>query len=83
MTKNKIISSFAIAVFSTFFVGGIFYLTDLRFTNETTHERMFSWGFVTIYFIGIFIGHLFMDQIVNFFKNIFTNKSKYSKIVKK
>lgn len=76
MTRKKIISSFAIALFSALFVGGIFYLSDRRFADDSNHERMFSWGFVVIYFVTMFLGHLFMNQIMQFFENIFRRKNK-------
>ena len=74
MIQNKVISSFAIAMFSTIFVGGIFYLGDRRFINDSNHEKMFSWGFVVFYFVAMFFGHLFMNQIASFFKNLFEKK---------
>ena len=61
------------ALFSTVFVGGIFYLTDNRF-GTSDEDKMFSWGFVLIYFVGMFIGGLFMNDIMCFFKNLFRNK---------
>ncbi|KQT21833.1 hypothetical protein ASG31_00355 [Chryseobacterium sp. Leaf404] len=67
MTQKKIISSFAVALFSTIFVGGIFYLTDNRF-KTAEDERMFSWGFVIIYFSGMFTVSLFADKLMGFFK---------------
>ena len=73
MTQKKIISSLAMALFSTIFVGGIFYLTDNRF-GASDEDKMFSWGFVLIYFVGMFIGSLFMNQMMQFFKNLFVKK---------
>lgn len=67
MTQKKIISSFAVALFSTIFVGGIFYLTDNRF-KTAEDDKMFSWGFVIIYFSGMFIVSLFMDKLRQLFK---------------
>ena len=61
------------ALFSTVFVGGIFYLTDNRF-GTSDEDKMFSWGFVLIYFVGMFIAHLFMNQMMQFFKNLFVKK---------
>lgn len=69
MIKKKLISSFAVAFFSTIFVGGIFYLTDARF--KTTDNKMFSWGFVIIYFSAMFLSRLFMDKLMNFFKKTY------------
>ncbi|SDH96372.1 hypothetical protein [Flavobacterium sp. B17] len=66
MVKKKLISSFAVAFFSTIFVGGIFYLTDARF--KTTDDKMFSWGFVIIYFLAMFMSRLFIDKLMNFFR---------------
>jgi hypothetical protein len=68
MIKNKLISSFAVAFFSTVFVGGIFYLTDARF--KTIDDKMFSWGFVIIYFSAMFVSCLFMDKLMIFFKRL-------------
>ncbi len=67
MTQKKIISSFAVALFSTIFVGEIFYLTDNRF-KTAEDDKMFSWGFVIIYFSGMFIVSLFMDKLRQLFK---------------
>ncbi|WP_312902156.1 hypothetical protein [Chryseobacterium taichungense] len=67
ITKKKLISSFTVALFSTIFVGGIFYLTDTRF-RATDGDKMFSWGFVIIYFSAMLISHLFMDRLMIFFK---------------
>lgn len=67
MVKKKLISSLAVAFFSTIFIGGIFYLTDARF-KETDDDKMFSWGFVIIYFSVMFISRLFMDRLMIFFK---------------
>lgn len=68
MTQKKILSAFAVALFSTIFVGGIFYLTDSRF-KTTEDDKMFSWGFVVIYFSGMFIVSLFSDRLMRLFKN--------------
>ncbi len=67
MIKKKLISSFTVAFFSTIFVGGIFYLTDIRF-KAIADDKMFSWGFVIVYFLAMFMSHLFMDKLMNFFK---------------
>lgn len=69
MVKKKLISSFAVAFFSTVFVGGIFYLTDARF-KQTDDDKMFSWGFVIIYFSVMFMSHLFTDKLMNFLKRL-------------
>ena len=67
MTQKKILSAFAVALFSTVFVGGIFYLTDNRF-KTTEDDKMFSWGFVVIYFSGMFIVNLFSERLMKLFK---------------
>ena len=67
MTQKKILSAFAVALFSTIFVGGIFYLTDNRF-KTMEDDKMFSWGFVVIYFSGMFIVSLFSDRLMKLFK---------------
>lgn len=67
MIKKKLISSFTVALFSTIFVGGIFHLTDTRF-RAADGDKMFSWGFVIIYFSVMFISRLFMDRLMIFFK---------------
>lgn len=67
MIKKKLVSSFTVALFSTIFVGGIFYLTDTRF-RTTDGDKMFTWGFVIIYFSAMFISNFFMDRLMDFFK---------------
>ncbi|CAD7802602.1 hypothetical protein CHRY9390_00952 [Chryseobacterium aquaeductus] len=74
MKQKKIISSFAIAMFSTIFVGGIFYLSDKRLSAFSQEDKMFSWGFVIFYFVAMCIGHLFMEDMTIFFKNLFAKK---------
>lgn len=69
MVKKKLISSLAVAFFSTIFIGGIFYLTDARF-KETDDDKMFSWVFVIIYFSVMFMNHLFTDKLMNFLKRL-------------
>ncbi|WP_129535006.1 hypothetical protein [Chryseobacterium sp. 3008163] len=74
MKQRKIISSFAISMFSTIFVGGIFYLSDKRLSAFSQEDKMFSWGFVIFYFVAMFIGHLFMEDMTRFFNSLFAKK---------
>lgn len=67
MIKKKLISSFAVAFFSTIFVGGIFYLSDTRF-KPTDDDEMFSWGFIMIYFSSMFVSSFFMERLISIFK---------------
>lgn len=69
MIKKKLISSFIVAFFSTIFIGGIFYLTDTLF-KPIDGDKMFSWGFVIIYFLAMFISNFFMDKLIIFFKRL-------------
>lgn len=64
---KRIISSLVSAGISTVIISIIFYLMDYK-SNEYT---MFSWAFVIIYFLLMFVASLLKDDFDRFWKRMF------------